>query len=72
MKELAYSLLFIIGLCDSSSAPIRVIPLAVTSVVINYLLYSSNGYLKLLYEQIDGLIIDSFIDKQPSANFSIV
>ena len=52
-------------------APIRVVPLAITEPMETYLLYSVNGTLKLLYEEVSGFLVDSFVELQPSTSLTL-
>lgn len=38
----------------------------------SYLIYSAEGKWKLLYQQIDGILIDNFVSLQPNTYYELI
>jgi hypothetical protein len=59
--------------CSSSQwSPIRMIDIGTDQQYSSFLIYSAEGEWKLLYEQIAGILIDSFIAVQPSTYYELI
>jgi hypothetical protein len=48
------------------------INLGVSEQYTSYIVYHANGQWKILYEQINGILIDSFIQMQPNTYYELI
>jgi hypothetical protein len=59
--------------CSSTDwYPIRIINLGTSEQFMSYLVYNSNSQWKLLYETINGILIDAFIDMTPISQYELI
>lgn len=52
--------------------PVRMIDLGTSQESSPYNIYYANGQYKLLYGQINGILIDSFISMQPNTYYELI
>jgi hypothetical protein len=60
-------------MCSASVwSPIRMIDIGTNQQYSSFLIYSANGEWKLLYQQIDGILIDNFVSLQPNTYYELI
>jgi hypothetical protein len=52
--------------------PVRLIDLGTAQLMPTSLLYSAGGQLKIVYETIDGILVDNFVDASPITNYVLL
>lgn len=57
--------------CSEAYHPLRILPLSVSHPSSTHLFYAVNSQLKLVHQQIDGLLVDSFVDGQPQIKIAM-
>ena len=52
--------------------PVRLIDLGTAQLLPTSLLYSANGQQKILYETIDGIMLDNFLNPSPITDYALL